>query len=73
MERPMSKKKAETPKPSEFVTVKISRAEHTKLRLVAASQGRDMAEVLTDLVRGPLDKLWKSEVARQSEEAKGGN
>ena len=52
---------------SPFVTVKIGRPEHAKLRIIAAHQDRDISEVLTELARGPIDRLWKQAVKEQGE------
>ena len=67
------KKKAadNQPKPSSFVTVKIGRSEHAKLRIVAAHQDRDLADILTEIVRTPIDRLWKQALKEQGEQAKG--
>jgi hypothetical protein len=51
-----------------FVTVKIGRPEHARLKLVAGVQGRDISDLLTDLVRGPLERLYKQALAKLNAE-----
>lgn len=72
--RTMGRKKktaGDEPKQSAFVTVKIGRTEHAKLRIVAAHQDRDLADILTDIVRAPIDRLWKQALKEQGEQAEG--
>lgn len=73
-ERTMGRKKKEAdaaPRLPEFVTVKLARAEHAKLRIVAAHQNRDLGDILTEIVKGPVDRLWKQALKEQGEQAEG--
>jgi len=53
------------------VAVKMGRAEHSKLRIVAAHQNRDLADLLTEIVKAPIDRLWKTALKEQGEQAEG--
>jgi hypothetical protein len=47
----------------------LRRSEHAKLKIVAACQGREISEILSEITRNPIDKLWKQAVKEQGEQA----
>lgn len=65
-EAPMARKTAGEAKPNPFVTVKVKKDLHMRLTVVASAQGRDIAAVLDDLVRLPLEKVYRAEVAKMA-------
>ena len=68
----MAKKTRETKsEPQVYVTVKLGKEEHSKLRTVASVLDRDIANLLTEIVRGPIDKLWREQIALLNEQVKG--
>ena len=74
IERTMGRKKkvpGATPTPPAFVTVKLGRVEHAKLRIVAAHQNRDLSDLLTEIAGGEIDRLWKLALKEQGEQAEG--
>ena len=58
--KPMAKRGRGRPKQSERddVSVKIDRTLVGKARLVATHRGVTMAELLSDIIKGPLDRYY---------------
>ncbi len=50
------------------MTVKIDREVAEKARLVALRRKVPMAELLTDMLRGPVDRAYRQEVSKLTQE-----
>lgn len=71
-ERPMArKKKPENELAPALAAVKIGKAEHARLKIVSSVEGRDIADILTEMVRATLDKRYRAALAKLNE-AEGG-
>jgi len=53
------------------VTVKLDRTIVERAKLVALRRRVSLVELLTDLLRGPVDKAYDQEVRRLASEGKG--
>lgn len=58
----MGRKRKETegaPAESPYVTVKLGRREHGRLRIICNARGRDLADLLTEIARPQIDAMYK--------------
>jgi hypothetical protein len=72
-EKTMARKKRSGGEPVPMTTVKITRALHSKLRIVSGVLGRDISDLLTELAQAPVDKLYKQALARLNKQAEEGD
>jgi hypothetical protein len=71
-ERPMGrKKKAPEEMAPALASVKIAEVEHARLKIVSSVEGRNIADILTEIIRGPVEKRYKAALAKLNEREKG--
>lgn len=68
---PMGRLKGNKRSDRDDVTVKIDRVLAEKAKLVALRRRITMAELLTEILRAPVDRAYKQEVGKLAQEGEG--
>lgn len=69
-ENAMGRKKTSKSEGPIYTTVKIERAVHARLKIVSGITGRDISEMVSEILKAPVDRLYKDAVAKLSEPEK---